>query len=96
MLSHTATKYSYATIIFLLAVQVLFTVYSGSKTVHLGQRITLLEKQRQTLTARSIVLQSRLAQSQSLANVQALPETQQYQLIAKPLTLTHTGSVALR
>ncbi len=75
---------------------VLFTIFTGSKTVSYGQTIAELEKQKQVLVEQESHIRQQIAAESSLSQVQQLAQVDGYVLTTQLVQLPTQTQVALR
>jgi hypothetical protein len=87
-------KIFYITLLFILSIKVVTTLFSNGLSVHHGKKIAQLQVQKSNLLQQQMVLNGELSTKSSLASITDNYDVSEFIAISNPLILNTTTTVA--
>jgi len=84
----------YTTLVLLLAIKVVTTIFTNGLAVHHGKKIAQLQLQKNNLQEQQIKLHSELSQRSSLAQITTQFDVSEFTTITNPIIIANSQAVA--
>ena len=93
-MNNNKIKLYYLTILFILGIKVVATIFSNGMSVHHGKKIAQLQTQKDNLLQQQLRLSAELSNKSSLAQITQQYDLSEYVAISNPLVISAATTVA--